>query len=86
MYSRKVFVIFNMYSYNCNILGTKGQGPCLGDSGGGLFIHQDGKWYIRGIISTSLANRQTQVCDVNSYAVYVDIAKYLLWIVEYMKY
>lgn len=65
--------------------GTKGTGPCLGDSGGGLYIVRDGRWYLRGIISVSVGNSRLQTCDVDTYSVYADTSQYLDWIVETMK-
>lgn len=73
-----------MHIFSCIILGTRGAGPCMGDSGGGLFLKNRGKWYLRGIISVSIANRRLNKCDVNTYAVYVDTAKYIDWIVDNM--
>ncbi|GLV42225.1 uncharacterized protein CBL_03811 [Carabus blaptoides fortunei] len=65
--------------------GTKGTGPCLGDSGGGLYIIRDGRWYLRGIISVSVGDNTLQTCDVDTYSVYADTSQYLNWIVDTMK-
>lgn len=55
-----------------------GTGVCLGDSGGGLIIKHSGKYYLRGIISSSL--RRDDSCDVDAHAVYTDVLKYKNWI------
>ncbi|GLV43520.1 uncharacterized protein CBL_04062 [Carabus blaptoides fortunei] len=41
--------------------GGKSKGPCHGDSGGGFYLARNNRWYLRGIISTSLGNNF--VCD-----------------------
>lgn len=41
------------------------------------------KWFIRGIVSASL--RDGTSCDVNSYAIFTDIVKFLPWIKNEMQ-
>lgn len=50
----------------------------IGDSGGGLVLKLGKKWFLRGIVSASL--RDGTSCDVNSYAVFTDVVKFLQWI------
>lgn len=65
--------------------GNKGKsGPCNGDSGGGFIMQNDNKWYLRGIVSSSLLNRETSLCDLENYAVYTDLTYYNSWIQGYM--
>jgi secreted trypsin-like serine protease len=59
-------------------------GPCNGDSGSG-FIHQvNNKYYLRGIVSSSLFNNVQQSCDTKNYAVFTDVARYTTWIQLFM--
>ncbi|KMQ95494.1 serine protease gd [Lasius niger] len=63
--------------------GTRdGSGPCNGDSGSGLVIHDTttGRYQLRGIVSRSLFDRDQMTCDLTQYVVFVDVAKYLPWI------
>ena len=41
------------------------------------------KWFIRGIVSASL--RDGLSCDVNSYAIFTDIAQFVPWIQSEMR-
>ncbi|XP_063708974.1 transmembrane protease serine 9-like [Culicoides brevitarsis] len=61
-----------------------GSGPCNGDSGGGFMSNEGGKWYLRGIVSTSLYDEETKSCDVRNYAVFTDVEKFLPWIQNYL--
>ncbi|KAK4877774.1 hypothetical protein RN001_010280 [Aquatica leii] len=58
----------------------KGSGACTGDSGGGFIMKRNGRWTIRGIVSSALVDSNTRTCDVNNYMVFSDVAKYKLWI------
>lgn len=62
----------------------KGAGPCTGDSGGGLLVQRTGRWYLRGIISLSLTDPVTRSCDLNNYSVFVDMAKFVEWIGQFI--
>lgn len=57
-----------------------GQGACNGDSGSGLMIQQDSRWYLRGVVSTSLLDHQTRSCDLSKYVVFTDVSKFYDWI------
>ncbi|XP_034939664.1 uncharacterized protein [Chelonus insularis] len=59
-----------------------GQGPCDGDSGGGLVIWNNTtkRYHLRGIVSLSLLDNNSSLCDLSEYIVYVDVAKFLDWI------
>lgn len=56
------------------------QGPCMGDSGGGFFVSNGHKWYLRGIISSALISNGT--CDVTKHSVFTDIYKFIDWIAK----
>ncbi|KAJ8712627.1 hypothetical protein PYW08_007931 [Mythimna loreyi] len=57
----------------------KGAGPCTGDSGSGLYLRDDGKWRLRGVVSLSLQS-SSRTCNLNEYVVFTDAAQYLPWI------
>lgn len=56
-----------------------GIGPCRGDSGGGFVFKEGDRWYLRGIVSTSLKTEDDE-CDTDNYTVFMNIEKYLDWI------
>lgn len=68
------------------ILFIKGNGPCSGDSGGGLYLpvmsNGEVRWQLRGIISLSLLNKTTNSCDLTQYTVFTDIAQFRYWIMK----
>lgn len=47
-------------------------GVCLGDSGSGLYVEIDSKFYLKGIVSSSLL----QDCSEKGTALYSDVSKY----------
>ncbi|XP_012221794.1 serine protease gd-like isoform X2 [Linepithema humile] len=58
-----------------------GSGPCNGDSGSGLVLHDaTGRYQLRGIVSRSLYDHNELTCDLTQYVIYVDVAKYISWI------
>lgn len=59
-----------------------GTSVCNGDSGSGLVISQNKQWYIRGIVSLSIAlQKMGQLqCDPNHYVVFTDVAQFKDWI------
>lgn len=57
---------------------SQGHGPCLGDSGGGLMVLRNNRWFVRGIVS--LAQRSGNGCDLSRYVIYCDVARHLGWI------
>lgn len=44
----------------------------------------NGKWYLRGLISSSLFDLELKTCDTNNYSVCTDVAAYHSWIVQNM--
>ncbi|CAG9791577.1 unnamed protein product [Diatraea saccharalis] len=63
-----------------------GIGPCLGDSGGGLYILDSGRWRLRGVVSVSLRpDSGENTCDLNQFIVFTDAAKYTTWIRNIVK-
>lgn len=58
-----------------------GTGVCRGDSGGGIFVYDGYLFYLRGVVSASLIS-YPYGCDVNTYAVFTDVTKYIDWINE----
>ncbi|XP_047539367.1 chymotrypsin-C-like isoform X2 [Vanessa atalanta] len=73
-----------------------GTSACNGDSGGGFAVYvpyEDsgfvksyvkGAWYVRGIVSLSVAKLDTALCDPNEYVVFTDIGAYTDWINDHM--
>jgi secreted trypsin-like serine protease len=49
-------------------------------SGGGFVVKVNDKWYLRGIISSSLVDLAQSTCDTKSYAVFTDVSKFTQWI------
>jgi secreted trypsin-like serine protease len=59
------------------------QGVCPGDSGSGFYFEISGKFFLKGLVSSSTSQR----CTENKVALYSDIAKYLGFIkVEILPY
>jgi len=56
-----------------------GFGVCKGDSGSGLIVTDGTVYYLRGIVSSSIIGGRYG-CDVNAYAVFTDVTKYIDWI------
>lgn len=50
-----------------------------GDSGAGLFIRHNNVFYLKGIVSASLIDKEGK-CDVNNVAVYTEVSKFIDWI------
>lgn len=77
---------FSITSDTTLCAGSKdGSGPCNGDSGGGLYLFDNGKsrWVLRGIVSNSLIDPNSyNVCNLREYIVFTDSAKYLKWILS----
>lgn len=63
-----------------------GTGPCNGDSGAGwLLKRDDGKWYLRGVISSSLPDPdRNNLCDLKNYVVMADTARFRNWINKFL--
>ncbi|KAJ8711200.1 hypothetical protein PYW07_008442 [Mythimna separata] len=73
--------VFHQVTYNTTLCAgyRNGSGPCTGDSGGGLYLLEHGKWRLRGVVSLSLQNAWLS-CDLNEYVVFTDTAQFLPWI------
>lgn len=61
-----------------------GSNVCNGDSGGGLVIQESNRWYLRGMVSVSMALQNHFLCDPDHYAVFTDVAKHKQWIEDNM--
>ncbi|KAJ8712861.1 hypothetical protein PYW08_008165 [Mythimna loreyi] len=73
--------VFHQVTYNTTLCAgyRNGSGPCSGDSGGGLYLLERGKWTLRGLVSVSLKDTWF-TCDLNEYVVFTDTAQFLPWI------
>uniref|UniRef100_A0A6E8W4E5 Peptidase S1 domain-containing protein n=1 Tax=Anopheles coluzzii TaxID=1518534 RepID=A0A6E8W4E5_ANOCL len=64
--------------------GRDGVSACNGDSGGGLFLEVEGRWFVRGIVSFIPLQKNTALCDTSKFTAFADVAKYLKWIEQYI--
>ncbi|XP_063541269.1 serine protease gd-like [Cydia strobilella] len=74
---------FHVFTSNHTFCGgdRNGAGPCLGDSGGGLYILDGGRWRLRGVVSLSLRPENGEsTCNLNEYVIFTDAAKFIEWI------
>lgn len=55
-----------------------GASPCLGDSGSGLFVMFEERFYLKGIVSA--AEFVGGTCDVSKYSLYTNVGKFTEWI------
>ena len=39
-----------------------------------------GAWYVKGIVSVTIARDDVAICDPEQYVVFTDVAKYSQWI------
>ncbi|XP_046683966.1 LOW QUALITY PROTEIN: serine proteinase stubble-like [Homalodisca vitripennis] len=62
----------------------QGTSVCNGDSGGGMVFQQNNVWYLRGLVSITVAKQGLRVCDTNHYVVFTDVANYINWISQYL--
>ncbi|KAJ8711194.1 hypothetical protein PYW07_008436 [Mythimna separata] len=53
---------------------------CNGDSGGGMVFPKGDSWYLRGVVSLSVARQGTIGCDPSHYVIFTDVAKFRHWI------
>jgi hypothetical protein len=60
--------------------GKEGIAVCSGDSGSGLSIEVNGISYLKGIVSSSLIDKEKTGCYKENYAIYTNVMKYLDWI------
>ena len=60
---------------------ANGTSVCAGDAGSGLFVKKDDKFYLRGIASAALFDREYG-CDINNYGVFTDVTKFEDWLSE----
>ncbi|XP_059488124.1 transmembrane protease serine 11B-like protein [Neocloeon triangulifer] len=62
-------------------------GACKGDSGGGLYIRESGRYFLRGVVSSGIKKLEINkeefiACDPNSYSLFTDVTNYMQWIVD----
>lgn len=66
------------------MFSCSGTSVCNGDSGGGMVfpIRTDGedRWFLRGLVSISVSEKENRVCDTKHYVVFTDLAKFLDWL------
>nr|XP_049699005.1 uncharacterized protein LOC110380739 [Helicoverpa armigera] len=59
---------------------------CNGDSGGGMVFQRGESWYLRGVVSLSVAKQGEYRCDPHHYVIFTDVAKLLPWIEDNIDY
>lgn len=57
-----------------------GTGPDFGDTGGGLFLEDGGKWFLRGVLSKMVPTNEYDGVLKTKFAIFADITYYLNWI------
>uniref|UniRef100_A0A182NLY8 Peptidase S1 domain-containing protein n=1 Tax=Anopheles dirus TaxID=7168 RepID=A0A182NLY8_9DIPT len=57
-----------------------GTSPCNGDSGGGMYIRRENRWFLRGVVSFAAIQEGTNYCDAFSYVVFMNLPYYAKWI------
>ena len=78
--------VFNFQRSQLCAGGEQGKDSCRGDSGGGLFTHQEGQngditpWYLIGI--TSFGSKD---CGNGRPGVYTRVSSFIPWIVNNLK-
>lgn len=58
------------------VAGSDTSGICPGDSGSGFYVKSNGKFYLGGLVSSSMIDGDYN-CTHNSFALYTDLLKYL---------
>lgn len=53
--------------------------------GGGFIIKSGDKWYLRGIVSSSLYDNELMTCDSKNYVIFTDVTQFTRWIQRYME-
>ncbi|XP_059048191.1 clotting factor C-like isoform X2 [Achroia grisella] len=66
------------YSYCAGY--RNGATVCNGDSGGGMVFKYNDIWFLRGLVSLSVARNNERRCDPKHYIVFTDLAKFLPWL------
>nr|XP_029718136.1 transmembrane protease serine 9-like [Aedes albopictus] len=58
-----------------------GTSVCNGDSGGGMYINEGNRWFLRGITSFSGTREDgSNKCDVKNYAGFMNVQYYASWV------
>ncbi|KAJ6633491.1 Serine protease gd [Pseudolycoriella hygida] len=60
--------------------GPGERATCNSDSGGGMALKINNRWFLRGIVSAAIADSSNSICNQGSYIVYTDVAKFVSWI------
>lgn len=60
--------------------GKRGVAVCPGDSGSGLYVLKEGKFYLKGIVSSAVGDQ----CTEGYLALYTDVVKYSEFIQEFV--
>nr|XP_029732119.1 transmembrane protease serine 9-like [Aedes albopictus] len=61
-----------------------GSVACKGDSGSALAMKRKNRFYLRGVVSKAILDEITLKCDADKYAIYIDVPKFMPWILAYI--
>lgn len=57
-----------------------GTSVCSGDSGSGMVFENNGKWYLRGIVSLGVSLANETRCDITQNVLFTNVPKFYDWI------
>jgi secreted trypsin-like serine protease len=43
-------------------------------------VKHESRWYLRGVVSSAIFNRNLNTCDTKNYAVFTDVGSFRDWI------
>lgn len=67
-----------------NLKNSSKPTPCAGDSGGGMYVEENGRWILQGLVSIGLKSDEGG-CDVKNFVLFTDIFEHKNWIIQNMK-
>lgn len=74
MVIKSLIIIFFLINFN----------KLIGDSGGGFVVKSGDRWYLRGVVSSALLDRETYMCDTHNYVVFTDVAQFKDWVIQHI--
>ncbi|XP_062712517.1 phenoloxidase-activating factor 1-like [Aedes albopictus] len=61
-----------------------GSVACKGDSGSAMAMKYKNRFYLRGVVSKAILDETTGKCDADNYAIYIDVPKFMHWILGHI--
>ena len=71
--------IFSIDKTTIRVSSRAGRGPCVGDSGGPLFVNDAGTPVLMGVLSTISSNRAGDMCQGNYLSNYMNLNSFQSW-------